>query len=493
MLFPDGEREPQRIMARYDYNIVVIGAGSAGLVSAYIASAVKAKVALIEKHRMGGDCLNTGCVPSKALVRTTKILSYIKRHQEFGLKSASAEFDFAEVMERVQSVIKKIEPHDSIERYTSLGVDCFTGAARILSPHEVEVNGKTLSTRNIIIATGARPTIPPIPGLDQVDYLTTDNIWDLRELPKRLVVAGGGPIGCELTQCFARLGSQVTQVEMMPDILIREDSEISRTIRKRFVAEGIDVRVNTKCKEIINNGGKQIMICEKDGAEERIEFDKALIAVGRTANASGFGLEEIGVRSNPRGTVEVDEYLRTTTHKNIYACGDVAGPYQFTHTAAHQAWYCAVNALSSPFKKFRADYRVIPWCTFTDPEVARVGINEKEAKERGISYKVTRYDIGDLDRAIADGEDHGMVKVLTEPRKDRILGVTIMGYHAGDLIVEYVAAMKHGFGLNKILNTIHIYPTMVEANKFAAGVWKKDHAPQGLLNLAQKFHSWRRK
>ena len=480
-------------MARYDYNIVVIGAGSAGLVSAYIASAVKAKVALIEKHRMGGDCLNTGCVPSKALVRTTKILSYIKRHQEFGLKSASAEFDFAEVMERVQSVIKKIEPHDSIERYTSLGVDCFTGAARILSPHEVEVNGKTLSTRNIIIATGAHPTIPPIPGLDQVDYLTTDNIWDLRKLPKRLVVAGGGPIGCELTQCFARLGSQVTQVEMMPDILIREDSEISRTIRKRFVAEGVDVRVNTKCKEIINDGGKQIMICEKDGAEERIEFDKALIAVGRTANASGFGLEEIGVRSNPRGTVEVDEYLRTTTHKNIYACGDVAGPYQFTHTAAHQAWYCAVNALSSPFKKFRADYRVIPWCTFTDPEVARVGINEKEAKERGISYKVTRYDIGDLDRAIADGEDHGMVKVLTEPRKDRILGVTIMGYHAGDLIVEYVAAMKHGFGLNKILNTIHIYPTMVEANKFAAGVWKKDHAPQGLLNLAQKFHSWRRK
>ena len=481
------------MMARYDYNIVVIGAGSAGLVSAYIASAVKAKVALIEKHRMGGDCLNTGCVPSKALVRTTKILSYIKRHQEFGLKSASAEFDFAEVMERVQSVIKKIAPHDSIERYTSLGVDCFTGAARILSPHEVEVNGKTLSTRNIIIATGARPTIPPIPGLDQVDYLTTDNIWDLRELPKRLVVAGGGPIGCELTQCFARLGSQVTQVEMMPDILIREDSEISRTIRKRFVAEGIDVRVNTKCKEIINDGGKQIMICEKGRTEERIEFDKALIAVGRTANASGFGLEEIGVRSNPRGTVEVDEYLRTTTHKNIYACGDVAGPYQFTHTAAHQAWYCVVNALSSPFKKFQADYRVIPWCTFTDPEVARVGINEKEAKERGISYKVTRYDIGDLDRAIADGEDHGMVKVLTEPRKDRILGVTIMGYHAGDLIVEYVAAMKHGFGLNKILNTIHIYPTMVEANKFAAGVWKKDHAPQGLLNLAQKFHSWRRK
>ncbi|KMP11053.1 pyridine nucleotide-disulfide oxidoreductase [Candidatus Nitromaritima sp. SCGC AAA799-C22] len=479
-------------MPKYDYNIVVIGAGSAGLVSAYIASAVKAKVALIEKHKMGGDCLNTGCVPSKALIRSTKILSYIKRHREFGLKSASAEFDFAEVMERVQAVIKKVEPHDSIERYSALGVDCITGSAKIVSPHEIRVNGKTLTTKNIIVATGARPAVPPIPGLDRVDYLTTDNLWDLRELPQRLVIAGGGPIGCELAQCFARLGSRVTQVEMMPDILIREDEEICRGIRERFVAEGVDVRINTKCKEIVVENGKQFMVCEKDGQEQRIEFDKVLIAVGRAANAKGFGLEEIGVELGPRGTVVVDGYLRTPAHKNIYACGDVAGPYQFTHTAAHQAWYCAVNALFSPFKKFRVDYRVIPWCTFTDPEVARVGLNEKDAKEQGIPYEVARYGIDDLDRAIADGEDHGMIKVLTEPGKDRVLGVTIMGYHAGDLITEYVAAMKHGFGLNKILGTIHIYPTMGEANKFAAGIWKKDHAPQGLLNWVQKFHAWRR-
>lgn len=479
-------------MAKKDFNVIVIGAGSAGLVSSYIAAAVKAKVALIEKHKMGGDCLNTGCVPSKALIRSAKILSYIKRHKDYGIKSAQATFDFAEIMERVQTVIKKVEPHDSVERFTSLGVDCITGDAKILSPHEVSVNGKTLTTNTIIIATGARPAIPKIPGLNQVPYLTSDNIWQLRELPKRLVVAGGGPIGSELAQCFARLGSKVTQVEMLPDIMSREDDEISQAIRKRFIEEGIDVRVNSKCKEIVVENGKQFMLIERNGTTEKIEFDKMLVAVGRVANTGGFGLEEIGVKLNVRGTIEVDEYLRTTTHKNIYACGDVAGPYQFTHTAAHQAWYCAVNALFSPFKKFKVDYRVIPWCTFTDPEVAQVGLNEKAAKEKGIPYEVTRYGIDDLDRAIADSEDHGVVKILTEPGKDKILGVTIMGYHAGDLMAEYVLAMKHGLGLNKILGTIHIYPTMAEANKFAAGNWKKAHAPEGLLKLIQKFHSWRR-
>jgi len=479
-------------MAKKDFNVIVIGAGSAGLVSSYIAAAVKAKVALIEKHKMGGDCLNTGCVPSKALIRSAKILSYIKRHKDYGIKSAEASFDFAEIMERVQTVIKKVEPHDSVERFTSLGVDCFAGAAKILSPHEVSVNGKTLTTNNIIIATGAQPAIPKIPGLDKVPYLTSDNIWDLRELPKRLVVAGGGPIGSELVQCFARLGSKVTQVQRGPEIMKKEDEEISQAIRKRFTEEGVDVRVNSQFREVVIENGKQFVLIEKNGATERIEFDKILIATGRAANTGGFGLEEIGVKLTRQGTIEVDEYLRTTTHKNIYSCGDVAGPYQFTHTAAHQAWYCAVNALFSPFKKFKVDYRVIPWCTFTDPEVAQVGLNEKAAKEKGIPYEVTRYGIDDLDRAIADSEDHGVVKILTEPGKDKILGVTILGYHAGDLMAEYVLAMKHGLGLNKILGTIHIYPTMAEANKFAAGNWKKAHAPQGLLKLIQKFHSWRR-
>ena len=479
-------------MAKKDYNIIAIGGGSAGLVSAYIGSVVKARVALIEKHQMGGDCLNTGCVPSKALLRSAKILSYIKRSQDFGLKSAQVDFDFPDVMGRVHDVIKKVAPHDSIERYTKLGVDCYTGSAKILSPHEVEVNGKTLTTKNIIIATGARPAIPPIPGLDQVDYLTTDTIWNLNKLPEKLVVMGGGPIGCELAQCFARLGSEVTIVEMLPDILIREDEEASRMVRQKFIAEGVDVRINSRCKEVVVQDGKNYMLVEKDGTTDWVEFDQLLVAVGRAANAKGFGLEDIGVKLGPRGTVEVDQYLRTTTHKNIYACGDVAGPFQFTHTAAHQAWYCAVNALFSPFKKFKVDYSVIPWATFTDPEVARVGLNEKDAKEQGIPYEVATYGIDDLDRAIADSEDKGYVKVLTPPGKDTILGVTIVGYHAGDLITEYVLAMKHGLGLNKILGTIHIYPTMAEANKYAAGIWKKNHAPTGLLNFIQKFHAWRR-
>jgi len=479
-------------MAKKDYNIIAIGGGSAGLVSAYIGSVVKAKVALIEKHQMGGDCLNTGCVPSKALLRSAKILSYIKRSQDFGLKSAQVDFDFPDVMGRVHDVIKKVAPHDSIERYTKLGVDCYTGSAKILSPHEVEVNGKTLTTKNIIIATGARPAIPPIPGLDQVDYLTTDTIWNLNKLPEKLVVMGGGPIGCELAQCFARLGSEVTIVEMLPDLLIREDEEASRMVRQKFIAEGVDVRINSKCKEVVVQDGKNYMLVGKDGTTDWVEFDQLLVAVGRAANAKGFGLEDIGVKLGPRGTVEVDQYLRTTTHKNIYACGDVAGPFQFTHTAAHQAWYCAVNALFSPFKKFKVDYSVIPWATFTDPEVARVGLNEKDAKEQGIPYEVATYGIDDLDRAIADSEDKGYVKVLTPPGRDTILGVTIVGYHAGDLITEYVLAMKHGLGLNKILGTIHIYPTMAEANKYAAGIWKKNHAPTGLLNFIQKFHAWRR-
>ncbi len=479
-------------MAKKDYNLIVIGGGSAGLVSSYIASAVKAKVALIEKHKMGGDCLNTGCVPSKALIRSAKILSYIKRHKDYGIKSAEATFDFAEIMERVQSVIKKVEPHDSVERYSSLGVDCFTGEAKILSPHEVSVNGKTLTTNNIIIATGARPAVPNIPGLDKVPYLTSDNIWEIRELPKRLVVAGGGPIGSELVQCFARLGSKVTQIQRGPEIMKKEDDEIAQAIRKRFTEEGVDVSVNSHFKEVVVEGGKQFAVIEKNGNIERIEFDKILMAIGRTANTKGFGLEEIGVKLTKQGTIEVDEYLRTTTHKNIYACGDVAGPYQFTHTAAHQAWYCAVNALFSPLKKFKVDYSVIPWCTFTDPEVAQVGLNEKAAKAQGIPYEVTRYGIDDLDRAIADEEDHGVVKVLTVPGKDKILGVTILGYHAGDLIAEYILAMKHGLGMNKILGTIHIYPTMAEANKYVAGNWKKAHAPEGLLKLVEKFHNWRR-
>ncbi len=477
--------------ARFDRNLVVIGAGSAGLVTAYIAAAVKAEVTLIEKHKMGGDCLNTGCVPSKALIRTAKFLSHIRRAPEFGIKSAHAEFDFADAMERVQRIIKTVEPHDSSERYRKLGVECITGNAKITSPWTVAVNARTITTRNIVIAAGARPFVPPIPGIDEVGYVTSDTVWNLRALPRRLVVLGGGPIGCELTQCFARFGSQVTQVELLPRILIREDPEISGMVLERFHTEGINVLTGHRATQFKIENGRKILVCEHDGKDVEIEFDALLCAVGRVANTSGYGLEELDIPVSNTRTVETNEYLQTI-YPNIYACGDVAGPFQFTHTAAHQAWYAAVNALFGGMKKFKADYSVIPWATFTDPEVARVGLNETDAKQKGVAYEVTTYGIDDLDRAITDGEAHGVVKVLTVPARDKILGATIVGEHAGDLLAEYVAAMRHGLGLNKILGTIHIYPTLAEANKYAAGAWKRAHQPGNLLQWMERYHAWMR-
>ena len=479
---------------RFDRNIVVIGGGSAGLVTAYIGAAVKARVTLVERHRLGGDCLNTGCVPSKALIRSARLLSHMARSKEFGIESARADFDFAAVMERVQGVIRTIAPHDSAERYTGLGVDVVHGSARIVSPWEVEIacddgGRQRLTTRSIVIATGARPFVPPIPGIEEVGFLTSDNVWDVRELPRRLVVLGGGPIGCELTQALARFGARVTQVEMAPRILIREDPEISEMVARRFRAEGIAVLVDHRATRFVIDNGEKILIADNQGQEVRIAFDAVLVAVGRAANLTGFGLEELGI---PTGrTVDTNEFLQTS-YPNIYAAGDVAGPFQFTHTAAHQAWYAAVNALFDPIRKFKADYSVIPWATFVEPEVARVGLNELEAREKGIPCEVTTYGIDDLDRAIADGEAHGLIKVLTAPGKDRILGVTIVGDHAGDLIAEYVLAMKQGIGLNRILGTIHIYPTLAEANKYVAGNWKKAHAPQRLLAWVERFHAWRR-
>ena len=478
----------------FDRNLVVIGAGSAGLVTAYIAAAVKAKVTLVEKQRMGGDCLNTGCVPSKALIRSARLLSHMARSQEFGIASARAEFDFATVMERVQSVIRAVEPHDSIERYSALGVDVVEGSARIVSPWAVEITHKDgsiqrLSTRSMVIATGARPFVPPIPGIEEVGYLTSDTVWALRELPKRLIVLGVGPIGSELTQAFARFGAQVTQVEMAPRILIREDPEVSEIVTHRFIKEGIAVLVNHKARQFVIENGEKFLIAEHQEHDVRIPFDAVLVAVGRVANLTGFGLEEMGITAGK--TVDTNEFLQTR-FPNIYAAGDVAGPFQFTHTAAHQAWYAAVNALFDPLKKFKTDYSVIPWATFVEPEVARVGLNEQEAKEKSVAYESSVYAIDELDRAIADSEAHGFIKVLTVPGKDRILGVTIVGEHAGDLIAEYVLAMKQGIGLNKILGTIHIYPTLAEANKYVAGVWRRAHAPQRLLAWIERFHTWRR-
>ena len=476
---------------QFDTNIVVIGAGSAGLVTSYIAAAVKARVSLIEKHKMGGDCLNTGCVPSKALIRSARFIAENKRSADYGIAKSEVEFSFSDVMERVSNVIKEVEPHDSIERYTGLGVDCVEGAATILSPYEVSVNGKTITTRNIVIATGAHPRIPAIKNIEAMNPLTSDNLWNLREQPKRLLVLGGGPIGCELSQSFARLGTEVTIVLRGERILPKEDEDVAEMVTNRFKEEGVNILSHHKMLEFVVDEEGKHLICVHNDQQVRIGFDQLLVATGRQANVTGFGLENLNMGLNNDGTVEVNEYLQTK-YPNIYACGDVAGPYQFTHAAAHQAWYAAVNALFGRFKRFKVDYSVIPAATFTDPEVASVGLNETAALAQNIPYEVTTFDLEELDRAIADSDNHGLVKVLTVPGKDKILGATIVGPHAGELITEFVTAMKNNLGLNKILGTIHIYPTLSEANKYAAGEWKRAHAPDSVLRWVEKFHRWQR-
>ena len=486
-----GFRRPRK----FDRNLVVIGAGSAGLVSAYIAATVKAKVTLVEAHEMGGDCLNTGCVPSKAIIKSAKVAATMRHADRYGLAAVEPEVPFKAVIARVLDTIKAIEPHDSVERYTGLGVDVVKGYAKIIDPWTVEValnDGGTqrLTTRSIIIASGAEPVVPPIPGIEESGYLTSETMWQafaqMDAAPQRVAVLGGGPIGCELSQALARLGSEVTQVEMADSLLGREDADVSALAREVLEADGVRVLTGHKAVRI----EQRELVAEHDGGEVRIAFDALIVAIGRKARLTGFGLEDIGVETGK--TVTTDEFL-ATKFPNIFAAGDVAGPYQFTHTASHQAWYASVNALFGTFRKFKADYRVIPAVTFLDPEVARVGLNEREAAEQGIAVEVTRYELDDLDRAIAESETKGFVKVLTPAGgKDKILGATIVGAHAGELLAEYVLAMKHGIGLNKILGTIHSYPTMAEANKFAAGNWKRANKPEGLLRWVEKYHTWMR-
>ena len=483
-----GHRRPKR----FDRDLVVIGAGSAGLVSSLVGATVRARVTLIEKDEMGGDCLNTGCVPSKSLIRSAKFLSHVARAEEFGIRSADADFDFAEIMARVRRNIERIAPNDSVERYEGLGVECVRGEAYIESPFAVRVGDRTITTRNIVVATGASPIVPPIPGIEAAGALTSETVWGLERLPARLVVVGGGPIGCELAQCFARFGSRVSQIQTHPRLLPREDPEFSELVAERLRADGVDVLTGHRAGAFKRDGERKTLACQTpDGGLREIEFDEVILAVGRAPRTKGFGLEALGIETAPGGVVETDAFL-ATRYPNIFACGDVAGPYQFTHTASHQAWYAAVNALFGGFKRIRADYSVVPWATFTDPEVARVGLNESEASARGVPFEVTRYGFDELDRAIADSEAHGMIKVLTAPGKDRILGATVAGEHAGDLLMEFVLAMRHGLGLKKLLGTIHIYPTMAEGARFAAGNWRREHAPGRVLALLERYHRWRR-
>ncbi len=481
--------------ARFERNLIVIGAGAAGLVCAYIAATVKAKVTLVERSRMGGDCLNTGCIPSKTLIRSANLLSQIRRAREFGVADANATHEFTDMMARVRRVIAKVAPNDSIERYTALGVECIQGEATITSPYRVDIRTaggvRSLTARAIVIATGANPIVPPLAGFDTSSCLTSETVWDMQELPRRMLVLGGGPVGCELAQCFARLGSQVTLVEMQSRVLFREDPEVSSLITERFVQEGIRVLTNHAAKRVVRRDGAAAVVCTHEGEEVRIECDQVLCALGRKPRTENLGLEALGIGLTRTGAVEVDDYGRTRI-PTIFACGDVTGGLQFTHTAAHAAWYATVNALFGSLCRFRIDTRAIAWCTFTDPEVARAGLSETEAIERGIAHEITRYHLDELDRALTDEAAVGFVKVITVPGKDRILGVTIVAEHAGELIAEYVLAMKHDIGLNRILGTMHVYPTFAEANKYAAGQWRKAHAPKRLLHLVERFHAWKR-
>jgi pyruvate/2-oxoglutarate dehydrogenase complex dihydrolipoamide dehydrogenase (E3) component/uncharacterized membrane protein YdjX (TVP38/TMEM64 family) len=482
----------------FERNLVVIGGGAAGLVSAYVAAAARASVTLVEERRLGGDCLYTGCVPSKALIRAGKLAHQMRDAGRFGIAPVEPAVDFRAVMARLREAIRAIEPHDSVERYTQLGVDVALGRARIVHPWAVEVTAadgtrRTITTRAIVIAAGAEPVVPDLPGLAEAGYLTSETMWDafadLDRPPERVLVLGGGPIGCELSQALARLGAHVTQVEMAPRLLLREDDDVSAAARAALEADGVQVLLEHEAVRCASGAEGKALVTRHAGAEHVHAFDVLVCAIGRRARLAGYGLEELGI---PTGrTVETDETLQAL-FPNIYAAGDVAGPYQFTHTAAHQAWYAAVNALFGHLRRFRADYRVIPAVTFLDPEIARVGLNEREARERGIPFEVTRYGIDDLDRAIADGEAHGFVKVLTVPGRDRILGATIVGAHAGELLAEYVLAMKHGLGLGRVLGTVHSYPTFAEANKYAAGAWRRAHQPEALLRWVARYHAWRR-
>jgi pyruvate/2-oxoglutarate dehydrogenase complex dihydrolipoamide dehydrogenase (E3) component/uncharacterized membrane protein YdjX (TVP38/TMEM64 family) len=484
--------------AKFDRNLIVIGAGAAGLVSSLIGATVRAKVTLVEASKMGGDCLNYGCVPSKALIKSAKVAQLMRHADSYGLDPATPGFSFRAVMARVHAIIKAIEPADSVERYTGLGVDVVKGYATIVDPWTVEIaleDGgiQRLTTRSIIVAAGAAPIVPDLPGLEEAGYVTSDTLWEtfaeMDEMPRRIIVLGGGPIGSELAQAFARLGAAVTQVDRGPRILPREDPEVSALALEAQRDSGVTVLTGaTALRCEVDAAGKHIVIATADG-EQRLPFDALILAVGRAARLTGYGLEKLGIETGR--TLVTDEHL-ATRFPNIFACGDVAGPYQFTHVAAHQAWFASVNALFGQLKMFKADYRVIPWTTFIDPEIARVGLSEDEAKAQGVAYEVTRYDLSHLDRAIAESARTGFVKVLTVPGKDRILGVTIIGDHAGELLAEYVLAMKHGLGLNKILGTIHTYPTMSEANKYAAGEWKKARKPEKLLGWVERYHAWRR-
>lgn len=478
---------------RFDRNLVIIGAGTAGLVSALVAAKVGAKVTLVEAEEMGGDCLNTGCVPSKALIHASRLVAQAREAERMGLLDPVpvGAANTAAALRYARASIQAVAPHDSAERYRALGVDVWHGYARITSPWTVEVDGTVLTTRTIIIATGAEPAVPSIPGLVEGGFLTSETLWRVKEAPQRLLVLGGGPVGCELSQAFARLGTEVTVVQKGDRLLPREDQEVSDLIRWRLTQDGVRVMTGQKALAVEWQGGTRAMLLEHEETQSRVPFDALLVAVGRTPRTGGYGLKELGIGLTPKGTVKTNAYLQTL-HPNIYACGDVAGPWQFTHAAAYQAWHAAINSLFGSLHRVRLDPSFMPAVTFTEPEVGRVGLNEQEARARNVRYEVTCYELGELDRAIVDDTRDGFVKVLTVPSQDRILGATVVATRAGEMLAELALAMRRGIGLKKLFDLIHAYPTYAEANRDAAGMWRRAHMPTRLLPLLERYHAWRR-
>ena len=468
------------------YHLVVIGGGTAGLVSAAGAAGLGARVALIERHLMGGDCLNVGCVPSKGVIRASRAWKDAREARErFGGPAVDpgSPGGFGAAMERMRRLRAEISENDSAHRFRGLGVDVFLGDGRFTGPDTAEVAGKTLRFRRAVIATGGRAGVPPVPGLAEAGYLTNETIFNLTELPARLVVIGGGPIGCELAQSFARLGSRVTVLDIMPKILPREDTDAAALVQQALEDDGIAFELGVKIAEVRQRGEEKSLVIERDGERRELAADQILVSAGRVPNLEGLGLEAAGVRFSKTG-VQVDDHLRTSNPR-IYACGDVASRYQFTHAADAQARIVIQNAL---FKgRAKASALTIPWCTYTTPEVAHVGLYEKEAREKGLEVDTLTIQMNTVDRAILDGADEGFLRLHLKKGTDQILGATLVAEHAGDMLGELCLAITHKIGLGKIASVIHPYPTQGEVVKKAADAWRRTKLTPGVKKL---FGAW---
>ena len=470
------------------YNVVVIGAGTAGLVTAAGTAGLGGRVALVEKGRMGGDCLNYGCVPSKALIKSARVAAAMRNAGAWGLPPHSPEPDYARVIRRMKAARARIEPHDSVERFERMGVDVFPGEARFESPHRVRVGDTVLNARHVVLATGGRAAIPPIPGLEHARTFTNQTFFENEIFPRRLAVLGAGPIGCELSQALARLGSEVTLIDRGSQPLHREDEDVARLLQTALAADGVNLHLNTEVRRVeAQGGGASRIVLSRAGGEATVDVDAILIAAGRVPNIEGLDLERAGVAYGKRG-IKVDRYLRTT-NPHIYAAGDVAGSHQFTHFAEYHA-RCIVRNLMLPrglgFLRARADHFVLPWTTFTEPEIARVGLNEKEAHAQGVAFDGYRHDYADLDRAILDAADVGFVKVLTARGGDRILGAVLAGEGAGEMVHELALAMKHGIGLGALSNVIHVYPTLSQAVQRVGDAYQRTR----LTPRARRIFGW---